>query len=690
MKSLPQLLSPCQVSPASSAVRSRRNGLVALACLLAILPAQRLPAQPYGPPDQGQPGDAMIQEYLRQTAERLEDDFLGAVRSAGDWIDLRPRFRREYMDMLGLWPVPEKTPLRAAIARTLDRGDYQVDMLHYQSRPGLYVTANLYRPAAAPPEGKWPGILYVCGHSARGRNGNKTAYQSHGIWLARHGYVCLTVDTLQLGELAGLHHGTYREGRWEWLSRGYTPAGVECWNGIRGLDYLASRPDVDPNRLGVTGISGGGAATFWIAAADDRVRVAVPVSGMADLASYVGNRVINGHCDCMFLYNAHRWPWTRIAALIAPRALLFVNSDQDRIFPMDANERVINRLERLYSLFGAGDCVDSVVSIGDHAYRADIRQAAFRFLNTHLKNDPRPVTDTEVDLVARSGEISHPIPPEELRVFVRDTDLPADALNGQIDRTFVPMAKVALPAKEEFAPWRDRLLGRIRERVFGDFPARVSEAQPVSGSTGGVFWASTEPGIRIRLRAARAPSEPPERVWLWVAGSDVESPLPAGFESLTRPGDAVYLCEPRGVGGTSWTRKNPPNYVERAHYLLGRTVDSGRVWDIASAVRLVRARSPSQCPVHLAGEGAAALLCVYAALLEPDVDALVLIDPAATHEDPAAPALLNILRVCDAPEAAGLLAPRPVTIAGSAVGLWQKTSAIYEAAGAAGKFVVKP
>ncbi|MBP8261544.1 MAG: hypothetical protein KA118_17985, partial [Verrucomicrobia bacterium] len=72
MKSLPQLLSPCQVSPASSAVRSRRNGLVALACLLAILPAQRLPAQPYGPPDQGQPGDAMIQEYLRQTAERLE------------------------------------------------------------------------------------------------------------------------------------------------------------------------------------------------------------------------------------------------------------------------------------------------------------------------------------------------------------------------------------------------------------------------------------------------------------------------------------------------------------------------------------------------------------------------------------------------------------------------------------------
>ena len=163
-------------------------------------------------------------------------------------------------------------------------------------------------------------MFYVCGHSNCGRNGNKAAYQSHGIWFARHGYVCLTVDSLQLGEIAAIHHGTYREGRWWWHSRGYTPAGVECLNGIRGIDYLVGRDDVDPERIAVTGISGGGAATFWIAAADPRVKVAVPVSGMADLPSYVGNRVINGHCDCMFLYNTFRWPWTRIAALVAPAA----------------------------------------------------------------------------------------------------------------------------------------------------------------------------------------------------------------------------------------------------------------------------------------------------------------------------------------------------------------------------------
>src|SRR3982751_1889018 len=99
----------------------------------------------------------------------------------------------------------------------------------------------------------------------------------------------------------------------------------------------------------------------------------------------------------MFLYNACQWPWTRIAGLVAPRPLLFVNSDADAIFPMPANERIINGLERLYSLHGAGDRVDAVVSVGGHAYRGDILRAAYRFLNTHLKSDPRPVDDAEVD-----------------------------------------------------------------------------------------------------------------------------------------------------------------------------------------------------------------------------------------------------------------------------------------------------
>ncbi|MDZ4686955.1 MAG: prolyl oligopeptidase family serine peptidase, partial [Planctomycetaceae bacterium] len=433
-------------------------------------------AQEYGKPDRSEPGDEAIQHWLADEARRLDAQFADDVASHAHFESQRPAWRAEYLEMLGLSPLPERTPLEATITQKIEQPDYTVECLHYQSRPGLYVTANLYRPKTVPDGTKLPGILYVCGHSHRGRDGNKTAYQSHGIWFARHGYVCLVVDTLQLGEIAAIHHGTYREQRWWWHSRGYTSAGVECWNGIRGIDYLIGRDDVDPERIGVTGISGGGAATFWVAAADERVAAACAVSGMADLESYVGNRVINGHCDCMFLHNTFQWPWTRIAALIAPRPLLFVNSDNDTIFPMDANERITNRLERTYSLFGAGDKVDTLVSIGGHAYREDIRRGVYQFFNLHLKQDGHPVTDSEVDLVEGTGNATvHPIPPERLRAFATDADIPADQLNTKIDESFVPLGQPVTPQSGEYPAWKEALFAELRRVTFRTIPAVMIE-----------------------------------------------------------------------------------------------------------------------------------------------------------------------------------------------------------------------
>lgn len=659
----------------------------ALIQLLSTMALLTLAAQPYGQPDRDQPGDAMIQAHLARSAQALETNFLGTVSSARDWEGVRPQFHAEYMDMLGLSPFPEKTPLRATITRTLDRGDYKVEMLHYQSRPGLYVTGNLYRPAQVTAGERLPAILYVCGHAGRGRNGGKAAFQSHGIWFARHGYICLIVDTLQLGEIPGVHHGTYREGRWWWLSRGYTPAGVECWNGIRGIDYLISRPDVDGERIGVTGISGGGAATFWIAAADERVKVAAPVSGMADLVSYISNRLVNGHCDCMFLYNTYQWPWTRIAALVAPRPMLFVNSDQDPIFPMDANERVINRLERLYSLFGLSDRVDSVVSIGGHAYRKDLRQAVYRFMNTYLKSDPQPVLDSEVDLVSGPREEVHPIAPEELRVFPQDSDIPADVQNGRIDQTFVPLADLHPPVEGRFEEWKRAAVQRLRAASFHGFPDRIPGARLESDGASQVVSVATEDGIRIPLRALRR-VDAPERVLLLVTTAGPGDSLPGWAAPLITERDALFAIEPRGAGATRWTTKNPPNYVERCHFLLGRTVASGQVWDIAAVARHLSERFGTERPVIIVGEKEAAVLGMYAAVLEQAIGGLLLNNVPATHMSADAPALLNALRVCDIPDALGMIAPRPVTLLASNAAWTKKTASIYTSAGASDKLTV--
>jgi dienelactone hydrolase len=662
-------------------------------CAISLYTGPIVKAQPSGPPVNNRPGDETIHKYLTRIAEDLHGQFLKEIKSVDDWKKLLPKYKQEYFYMLGLWPMPEKTPIKATITGTLSGDNYTVDMLYYQSMPRLYVTANLYRPKSVTEGRRMPAVLYVCGHSPRGRNGNKTAYQSHGIWFARHGYICLVLDTLQMGEIAGIHHGTYREGRWWWHSRGYTSAGVECLNGIRGIDYLISRPDVDPERIAVTGISGGGAATFWIAAADERVKVAVPVSGMSDLISYVPDHVINEHCDCMFLYNTFQWPWTRIAALIAPRALLFVNSDHDSLFPMDGNERVINRLELVYSLYGAGDFVDSVVSIGGHAYRKDIRQAAYRCINMHLKNDARVVTDSEVDLVTGSGNNrQHPIEPARLRVFPEDSDIPKDELNTTIDQYFVPMAKVEPPEKGGYETWKTAIQAELRRVTFRYFPQRIPPAKLIKQAESSDLRLESEPGIEVRLlRAGEFEAvKNPKRILMVVQNPDADKSATGWLKRAYEVGDCVYLCSPRGVGLTRWTRKNPPNYVERSCALLGFTVDTGRVWDIIATARYLHDNYDGKVPVYALGEGAAGVLAAYAGLWEPDIAGVVLNEPPLTHMDDKAPQFLNVLRVCDIPDVLGMLAPRDLTVFSKSNDELKKVAGIYAAAGASKNFVQEP
>ncbi len=638
------------------------------------------------------PGDAQIRAYLAAQAEKLEASFLPGVASAADFEGIRPRLREEYFYMLGLWPLPEKTPLHATVTGILERGDCAVEKLHFQSRERLYVTGNLYRPREAGGK-RLPAVLYVCGHSSEGRNGNKTSFQDHGIWFAKHGYVCLVIDTLQLGEIAALHHGTYREGRWWWHSAGYTPAGVECWNGVRAIDYLVSRADVDPERIAATGISGGGAATFWIAAADERVRAALPVSGMADLTSYVSHEVVNGHCDCMFLYNTFRWNWTSIAALVCPRLLLFMNSDNDSIFPMDANERVIARLERLYGRFGAGDRVDAVVSIGGHAYRRDLRQAAFRFLNTHLKGDSRPVDDPEIGLSA--GDPKTPlIPREELRVFPAESDIPADQINTRIDELFVPRASPALPEPGQHSAWREKLLAELSRVCFGAWPEEAVRERAVAGAPQQRGLFASEPGISVWWPSIPSPiPEGEPAVWIIVLNpGDPMHELPGWAPAVTGGGPAVLLAT-RGVGRTRWTRKNPPNTYERSLALIGQTADGGRVYDVLVAARRIKSVLGAKT-VKLAGRGPAGVIAAYAAAYAPEVAEVVAIDSPSSHaptREGAAigPAILNVLRVLDVPDAFGLLAPRRVTLIGADKAAFRKTAEIYDRAGASGALDIR-
>jgi dienelactone hydrolase len=645
----------------------------ALACLL-FLAGAAVAEEP-----KAAPGDEMIHAYLKSRVDAISKNFMAGAKTKEEWLKLRPKLREQYLDMLGLWPLPEKTPLNAKVTGTVERDGVTIEKLHFQSKPGLYVTGNLYRPKKV--EGKLPVILYVCGHSGRGRDGNKTAFQDHGMWFATNGYVCLIIDTLQLGEIPGIHHGTYGvrgansvETRFWWHSLGYTPAGVECWNGIRAIDYLLTRPEVDGERIGVTGISGGGASTVWIAAADERVKVAVPVSGMSDLESYVSNKVINGHCDCMFLVNTYGWEWTTIAALIAPRPLLFANSDKDPIFPMDGNRRIIARLRECYKLLGTPDLVDEHVSPGGHDYRPDLRIAIFKFINKHLKKDTGEIKDADFK----------PLSGKELRVFPEDGDLPKDAVNDRIDETFVTPKHPDLPDAQGYTEWQKKLVGLLRERSFRSLPDPIIAASPGGDPVGVTQPLQAEKGVTFHVISVVPPKEDTKEGTLLVLNPD-EAILEV-TRGWARPfvGDRYMVAVlPRGSIPSRWTRTSPPNTVERSLALLGSTADTGRVSDVAGTAKMFDETRKQGIRWRVVGRGQAGIIAAYAALFEKTIREVIVVDPPLWHRD--GPHFLNVMRTCDIPDALGLLAPRPLTILGGKDKVFDRTAEIYKLAGAADK-----
>lgn len=656
------------------------------------------------------PGDEILRRQFQMETDRLAAGGLSEVRTLEAWQARRGEWRRQLAEMLGLWPMPARTELKAAVTGRTTHAGFNVENVHFQSSPGLYVTANLYLPADG--NGPFPTILYLSGHGPVISNGvsygNKVSYQHHGAWFARNGHACLIVDSLQLGEILGLHHGTYRENLWWWNARGYSPAGVEAWNCIRALDYLSTRPEVDPNRFGVTGRSGGGAYSWWVAALDDRIKAAAPVAGITDLRNHVVDGTVEGHCDCMFMVNTYRWDYPLVAALVAPRPLLIVNTDADSIFPLDGVQRLHARVRDIYRLHGAANDLGLVIAPGPHKDTQDLQVPTFRWFNRHLRGIDPIIEMAAVPLCT----------PEQLRVF---QSLPTDAINTNIHDVFVPAAAPAsvAPGRRDWEAQRDRWMQGLREKCFAGWPATKSAPALTrlwTAKRGGLrlecFEFPSEEGLALRVYALHGVSSrrarelkltvlddsagvastvsggpPPGSVqsklsferWLAAMAVEFRAELttelgaagreiaadPSGWNDLRAsagPDAALAWLAPRGVGVTAWT-DTPKNQVQirRRFMLLGQTLDSMRVWDIRRAVQALRASDDWRSTrVTLAGTGAMACNVLYASLFEADATRLELTALPASHR--IGPDYLNVLKELDVPQALAIAAERGAVV----------------------------
>jgi cephalosporin-C deacetylase-like acetyl esterase len=615
----------------------------------------------------------MVTRYLIRMARELTDRAASDFSTRAAWEKVKEQRRLELLDMLGLNPLPARSPLNVRVTGVIDKAEYTIEKLAFESLPQIFATANFYIPRAR--NQRVPAVIYVCGHSVS-PHGSKVPYQHHAITFARHGYACLIIDPIQIAETFALHHGVYNLEMPDWYTRGYTPAGVEVWNVVRALDYLETRSEVDTERLGITGRSGGAAMSWFSAAVDSRLKVVVPVMGHSTYAANVAANTQKGHCDCMFPINTYQHDLMTQGALIAPRPLHMMHGKQDVLFPVPGYEEFEAKVGQLYRDYGAaGHFKNTVVDTG-HKDSDFLREQALRWFDRYLMKVPERSIDLQVEKEK----------PENLSVFAGKP--PAEALNFRVHELLT-----AAPPRREYQTseaWRSRkleLMDKLRASVFRSLPKTspdleiaVSAALPNSPFREIMF--SPDQGIRLRA-LYRGPSAESTAAWpavLYVAsdGEDDES-IRRTLTQLLGEEKALLIVFPRGVGEIPWNKVTYRDMLRNAMH-VGHTVDSMRLWDVLQSLELLKRQDRVDLRrITILGRSNSGILALYAAILDESIAQVMLIDPPVSHRQ--GPIFLNILRYTDLPETAALLAPRRLVFYGRIPEEYYTTQTLYRLLG---------
>ncbi len=631
-----------------------------------------------------------IRDYLSREAKAITDHALAEAKSAETWRRLVPEKRRQLLEMMGVddWWTEQREPPPVTVTGIVVRDSYTIEKLYYESLPKLFVTANLYIPKNL--KGRAPAVLYVCGHSSN----QKAHYQAHARRFAELGFVCLIAETVQLGEVQGFHHGCYREGWWHWYSRGYTSAGIEMLNGIRALDLLSQRREVDAAKLGVTGISGGGAVSWWIAAADERVKVVAPVCGTSTLYSYVQDRTIDDQCDCIWWNNTYRWDLADIGGLIAPRPLLIGSSDHDGIFTIESIRKVHSQLNGLYRKMGAEKKLLLIETPGGHSYHPLSRTGIFSWFIKHLMG--REIAPGQVGDIDDRPEKQESI--ETLRVFVNGSPRGNRTPTIQ-DDLLSPPPLPQISDASSLARDREHVLTQLKQKTFGAFPVTPPpldlqiEYEFEENGVGHRFAFTSEEGWRLHgmLFRRKTGTTPAPTIISLVSPSENRGDSLSFLSHINAPWSGI-IFEPRGIGDTAWG-EDLNWHIRRAAAWTGRTIASMRVWDTLRALQA--ARQLPQVDAHhvsLAARGEMCAVALYAALLDGNVRTLILEDPPATQnvagqKDGRGQAfeMLNCLRITDLPQVAGLLWPTELVLAGKVSPTFDWAEILYRQLGHPGR-----
>lgn len=349
---------------------------------------------------------------------------IATLSTKADWENRQQWVKEKLMDLLG--PLPEKTPLNAKITGTVDREDFRVEKILFESTPSYYVTAGLFIPKNR--KGKTPAIVYASGHTTEGFRSE--TYQHIIINLVKKGFIVLAFDPVGQGErfqyfdteTGKTRFGPTKEHSFpgaQCYIAGYSPTRYFVWDAMRAIDYLLTRPEVDPEKIGMTGRSGGGTQTAYTAAIDDRILAAAPecfITSMEYILKTIGPQDAEQNLTRMLVEGLDH---ADLLTVRAPKPTMMITTTRD-FFSIQGARETFAEVKMAYEKMAAGKAIGMVEDDEGHASTPKNREAMYAFFqkNLGLAGDPTDIDvevfDKETLWVTKTGQLATSQPGETL------------------------------------------------------------------------------------------------------------------------------------------------------------------------------------------------------------------------------------------------------------------------------------
>ena len=558
---------------------------------------------------------AVYWDYWRQKHE--------GIRDAAQWRQHRNYLKAVFIDALGGLP-PQRTAVNARTIKRLELDGYAIELVIFESLPGLLVTANVYVPANL--QDRAPAVLVACGHSENGKAAEP--YRRVCTSLALKGYVVLIYDPIGQGErymylddagqpLRGPCTSQHTHLGVQIAAAGLSMAGFMVWDSMRAIDYLLSRPDVAPGGVGMTGCSGGGTNTAYTAALDERVVAAMPVCYITSLEERQRSEKIADYEQNLYGQILRGLDHADLIAMVAPRAVCVGAASED-FFPIAGAQASYQAAREIYELLGVADRCELLVVEGAHGFLPQLRRGAYAFFNRWLggRGD-----DEEPDVPMPDGE--------DLCC------LGGRAAGDAATRTVISVARKIARELNEHSLTGEGLLRELELRI-GYVPGLVQTSAPRAAGDGVEVVEVVSP-IVPPLEVARRADAAAREVLVTPSSEEAIQALEAGqaraavvlplAQSPALDARAELAASLPAPARFPWTHSAEAFCAFYAQLL-------GRDWPFVRAAQLLCGLEVlGRGPFALTAHGALSIPVIYAAAVHPAIAEANLAEPLWSYRD---------------------------------------------------------